>query len=139
MASVQQVGEQIMSVYMIETSMSTEFICEMFSFLAICEAKKEIGLDCNLQNGLQYGYIKCYADMFGTEDVHTSRGGWWNVVSKIIEQEQVTALLHVISNNKSDNSIHEDDLDILECTVRKAVVEWINDNEQIARNSIQSI
>lgn len=134
-----------MAVYVIEPSLTDDFICIVFKSLVLWEAKKLIGLDMDVQEGCQTGYIECLGDLFGhSEDWEVEQAfdrgeTWLQVVASISEQEELSSLITRLTENAADIGLDDGDLEELENTVEEVVEGWISDNPQVARKAIRNI
>lgn len=134
-----------MSVYIIEPSLTEELICSIFTSLVLWETKKLIGLDIELQEGCQTGYIECLADLLGESDdfdieLAFDKGETWlQVVASITEDEELSCLVQQLNENAASMGLGESDFDELETTVAEVVTEWISNNSELARRAIKNI
>lgn len=134
-----------MAVYVIEPSLTDDFICTIFTSLVLWEAKKIIGFDIELQEGCQTGYIECLGDLFGhsddweVEQAFDNGETWLQVVAAISEQEELSSLTAYLADSAADIGLDDDDFEKLEDTVEKVVKEWISDNPQVTRKAIRNI
>lgn len=136
-----------MSVYIIKSTLTNEFVRSIYSALVAWEAKKIIGLDNDLQEGCQTGYITCLGDMFGESEDEKMRMAfslgetWLQVVETITRQQQLADVIHLLHDRYKNNHVGLDsqDFDLLTDTVDKVVKSWLIENMEVARRAIQNI
>jgi hypothetical protein len=134
-----------MAVYLLVPPLTDEFIHSAFYSLVLWEAHKEIGLDCEVYDGCQTGYIACLADMFGecSEDIADAaweKGETWiHAVEDVLKHPELASLVSALTLQSRDVGLDDNDFQRLEDTIQQVTKEWVNDNIIFARKAIQNI
>lgn len=126
-----------MSILIIKPGFTRGHVKRIFEHLVTCEVLKTSGLDEELLEGKQEGYMLCLNDLFGQSDEdileqsYSTHKSWIHIVERIVEND-LTDL--VIKNQKDPfdfGDVHE--------KVSTAVETFLLKNMQEAMESLQSI
>lgn len=130
-----------MAVYILEPSLTDDFIVSIFTNLVLWETKKLIGFDMERQEGCQTGYVECLADLFGeSSDANITLAfdkgeTWLQVVNTIMGEDELSKLIE----EKSDGGLENDDFNEIEQVVTRVVEEYVVNNMDTARKAIRNI
>jgi hypothetical protein len=134
-----------MAVYILEPSLTDDFIVTIFTNLVRWETKKLIGLDMEHQEGCQTGYLECLADLFGEandDDVNAAfdKGETWlQVVNTIMDIDDLKNLVNSMSEQARNEGLEAVDLEGIEETVEIVVDDFLVTNMDIARKAVRNI
>ena len=135
-----------MAVYILEPWLADDFIIAVFTNLVQWEVKKVIGLDVELQEGCQTGYIACLADLFGEasdDEVNLAFDNgetWLQVVDTIMKENKLVHLIEAKTNRLSDSGgLDIYDFDNIRNTCYIVVNEFISTYMDVARKTIHNV
>jgi hypothetical protein len=135
-----------MAVYILEPSLTDDFIVTIFSSLVKWETKKLVGLDMEQQDGCQTGYVECLADLFGEasdDEINAAFDNgetWLQVVSAIVDETKLSDLIDAQRKRlQSSEGLDLRDFEIIEETCCTIVNEYLSTHMDIARKAIRNI
>ena len=135
-----------MAVYILEPSLTDDFIITVFSNLVRWETKKLIGLDLDQQEGCQTGYIECLGDLFGEasdDEINAafdSGETWLHVVNAIMKEAKLSELIEAkTEKSRSAEGLDSYDFEVIENTCYTVVDEYLATHMSIARKATRNI